>query len=386
MNLFYFAGFDLGTCVSGARSHVEGITTGLCEQGWEVTLFSCCNKGSSDQPELPFRHILIKRPGVRWPSQIIDQMKMAWKLLLWKTPKPDVIYIRSRFTMIVPVVYALVNKVPYFYEINALKELETSYSGLLKVGIKIENWILKHASGVFLVTEELSSHFIRRTGLPEARFLTVPNACRRGLCIGDEHIQSMQEGKAPTIGFVGAFQPRQGVEMLLEEITPIIKEKVPNISVVIGGGGPNDGKYRKIVEHQGLSSCVEFAGYVDNSKLPAFMRSVDVAVAPYIGALRRVPMGSPLKLYTYLACGKMVVTSDLPSLESFRQCPAVRFAKADDPEDFARVILEVLQVSPEQRADLGRQGREYIAANHTWEHRAKQTSEFILKRCNLLES
>ena len=61
------------------------------------------------------------------------------------------------------------------------------------------------------------------------------------------------------------------------------------------------------------------------------IESFDVAVAPYIGMLAKIPMGSPLKVYTYLGCGRVVVTSDLPSLHIFKECSAVTFCYPGRP-------------------------------------------------------
>jgi len=40
---------------------------------------------------------------------------------------------------------------------------------------------------------------------------------------------------------------------------------------------------------------------------------------------------------------------------------------AGNPEAIAEAILRLKAMSPEEREEMGRRGREYVIANHNWE-------------------
>jgi glycosyltransferase involved in cell wall biosynthesis len=73
-----------------------------------------------------------------------------------------------------------------------------------------------------------------------------------------------------------------------------------------------------------------------------------------------------------------VVTSDLPTLRVFRDCPAVFLCSPGDEGDLARRIIDVLSLPDETRRELGEKGRAFVAQGHTWSQIARRTSEIIL--------
>ena len=314
MRLFYFAGFDLGASECGRTSHVEGIVRGLHKLGWEITLFSCKDAGDAKQPSFPFASILINRRSGALKHQIMDQVRLAWRMLRWKGGKPDVIYIRNRFSMLVPVFYALIHKIPYFYEVNGLKEFETAHQFFLSMALKTENWVLRHSRGIFPVTEELRNHFLKRTGLSESRFVVIPNGADTS--IWSEEIKSSvrRSDKELTIGFVGQFAARHGVETVIWAL-PLVRQELGDVRFVVAGSGPEESQYKFLAERLGVSEYVHLPGYIPKDKLGSLLAGFDVTVAPYTAEFAKTGTGlSPLKIFTYLVCERVVVASDLTGL------------------------------------------------------------------------
>ncbi|MDH4202553.1 MAG: glycosyltransferase family 4 protein [Phycisphaerae bacterium] len=376
MKIFSFAGFDLGEQVSGRSSHVEGIARGFHKIGWDVTLFSFNESHDKHRPSFPFSHVLVKKTKGSFFAPIITQLKLAWKLFRWKGPKPDVMYLRNGITMLIPVtLYANYHKIPLFYEVNGLIEWELSRRVVLSLAIKIENWVLKHSQGVFCVTEMIGQHLIERTKLPEEKFVTMPNGADENVCC-TQNLPMCPKNDSLTIGFLGAFQPWQGVEKVLQ-ILPQIKNRFSDVKFVIAGSGAQEKKYRAIVDELGLSEIVTFPGFINKEKIGQVITEFDVAIAPYWPTYP----GSPLKIYTYLLCQRIVIASDLPTMRLFRECEAVLFAEGYEPQDYADAIIKVLEIPPEQRAELGIRGKEFVLNNYTWDHVAKRTADCIIDFC-----
>jgi glycosyltransferase involved in cell wall biosynthesis len=178
------------------------------------------------------------------------------------------------------------------------------------------------------------------------------------------------------VGFLGTFQNRQGVGELIRAV-PEVLSAFPEVQFVVAGNGPELPRYQKLVRELGLDRVVRFPGFVEKPDVSEVIRSFDVAVAPF-SPLQDALMGSPIKLYTYLALGRTVVTSDLPSLHVFRDCPAVLFAEPENEVDLAGKIIEALSLPEERRREFGRKGQEYVAKGHTWGQIARRTSDIIL--------
>ena len=88
-------------------------------------------------------------------------------------------------------------------------------------------------------------------------------------------------------------------------------------------------------------------------------------------------------MFTYLACERPVAVSNLPGLQNFKDTDAVRFAGPDCPEDFAKVISELLLMPEAKRRDLGGQGRKFVLERYTWDMAAKKTARHIERWCGL---
>ena len=375
MKLFYITALDVGGGRTGYSVHIEGIARGLHECGWDVTLFSADRYGVQ-QVSFPFRHVLTRRGEFSFVSRAGEQIRLLRNLLRQRRERPDAVYMRAASSLIAPVLFSICYRVPFFVEINTLLEMEaTRFVG---ARVKLENWVLRRARGVFTVTQELKEYMAHRTGLPPDRFAVVPNGCGASLCERSAVSRSAPTNGATRIGFLGLFQRWQGVETVLRAVA-LLRDRVPDITFAIAGAGELRGDYQRLADELGLSDWVAFPGFVAKFDIPVFLGSCAVVVAPYVDSRRTRTIGaSPVKLFTYLASGKVVVASRLAALSVFAKCPAIRFATPDDPADFARAILEVLQMDRAERAALGEAGRRWVMDNHTWGHRARQTSNSIL--------
>jgi glycosyltransferase involved in cell wall biosynthesis len=364
---------DLGVNLGGFQSHVLGITKGLHKLGWDVVLFSgdCGN----EQPDVDFKQVLVKNKPGSLLGVLLYQFRLMFALLKTRG-RPDAVYIRTNYSQIVPVLYALINGIPYYYEINGIQSLETGKPLLAKIAEKVENFFMRRASGIFTVTSELKEYLQKRTGVSASKFCVVANGADIDMCA--EESSSSEESEFLKVGFMGAFQERQGIETFLKTL-PLVKSEISNVKYVVAGRGADEEKYKVLVKELGVSESVDFAGFVTRDRLGSVLSTFDVSVAPYTAAFGSGETGlSPLKIFTYLVCERVCVISELGSLENFRVCPAVFFAKPDEVESFAGEILKVLKMGKDERLQLGRVGREFVLGNYTWDHSALKTSKFIV--------
>jgi glycosyltransferase involved in cell wall biosynthesis len=377
INLEYYTGVDLGQENSGAKSHILGIVEGLRKYGFNVTLIS---SSLIDNSNIIEKHIVIRKKNYRLHNQLFEQLRLV-KIFLFKKSIPDVVYVRFALTYIVPAIYAFLKKIPFFLEINAVAEKESSHPFLLKFAKMVEIFILKQSSGIFVVSKELKDYLVGRK-IPPNLVHVIPNACERHLIEKAIEKQSISKNRVRdsfTLGWLGTFQKRQGIPILLQAVN-ILKDDMPHIKLILAGDGAEKNYCEKLVEELNIEKFVSFEGYVDPDYIFEFMDKCDLAVAPYVGDLSVEAKISPLKVFTYLGCGKISIVSDLSIFALFNRCKSVKCFKDGDAKDLANRIRQISSLSMEERTILEKEAVSFIERDYTWDHVAENTGNVIKRR------
>ena len=180
-----------------------------------------------------------------------------------------------------------------------------------------------------------------------------PQRCRQHLGL---------DPAGPYVGFVGSFFRYQGIDTLIEA-APAILERVPDARFLIVGDGVMREPWLEKVTGRGLQSAFRFPGRVPYADVARYINAMDVCVAPFLASRGET---SPLKLFDYLACGKPVVVSAIPSVEEWiEESKGMLAIPPEDPEVLAGAIIELLADRRRQRR-LGEEGRAFVVAEHSW--------------------
>lgn len=179
-----------------------------------------------------------------------------------------------------------------------------------------------------------------------------------------------------TAGYTGHLYAGRGTEILLG-----LARRLPEITLLLVGGEPKDvAQLQAEAQHAGLSNAI-FTGFVANAELPRYQAACDVLLMPYQHQVAASSGGdiarylSPMKMFEYMACGRPILSSDLPVLREVLNPENARLLPADDLDSWAAALKE-LSASPEACQRLGAQARRDVAA-YTWERRAARILEGI---------
>ncbi len=113
----------------------------------------------------------------------------------------------------------------------------------------------------------------------------------------------------PTLGMVGLFRPRKGVETLLRALMLMSVEEIP-FRLKLIGGFVNEAYHREVrslVDRLGLSSRVEFTGFRRDVK--DHLAVLDVFVMPSLYG-----EGVPMALLEAMAVGRVIVASQVDGI------------------------------------------------------------------------
>lgn len=175
--------------------------------------------------------------------------------------------------------------------------------------------------------------------------------------------------------YTGHFYEWKGVEILLRAASRLDAET----EVYLVGGKEND--IQRIVEScKGLSwTNVKMVPFQPPGLIPKFQRAADVLVLPNISASEDSSYyTSPLKLFQYMAAGRPIVASDLPSIRTILNSDNAYLVSPDDPQALAGGIRDALS-NHQESARRAEQAQEDVK-QCTWEKRADSILDFVAEK------
>ena len=137
------------------------------------------------------------------------------------------------------------------------------------------------------------------------------------------------------------------------------------IEVVVIGGEQSE-----VLELRKKYSEIHFLGFRPYREIANNLAAADVLILPNTGRDQiSARFTSPLKLFAYMASGKPIVASDLPSIREVLDGGSAYFVPADDPRALAQGIVTSLEdPAAPRRAARARE----IVASYTWSKRARK--------------
>ncbi|MBM3334613.1 glycosyltransferase, partial [Candidatus Sumerlaeota bacterium] len=166
------------------------------------------------------------------------------------------------------------------------------------------------------------------------------------------------------IAFVGLLEPHQGIDVMLEAFGHVAQQ-FPKAHLLVMGY-PRVEEYRSKAEKPGLSGRVVFTGRMDYLRLPRFLASADIGIAPKLD--RNESNG---KVYNYMASGLPVVAFDTDVNREILDVLG-DYAEYGSAEDLADAILTVCERDRERRVKKGRALRRRAEERFTWTRSAQR--------------
>jgi glycosyltransferase involved in cell wall biosynthesis len=138
--------------------------------------------------------------------------------------------------------------------------------------------------------------------------------------------------------------------------------------IVVGGQGWKTSPIFRQLRELGIENRVHFAGYLEDSELPAFFGVCEAFVFPSLYE------GFGMPILEAMACGALVLTSDRGAMKEVAG-DAAGYFDPEDPRSIADAI-EKFVVRGEGREELVARGRER-ARMFTWESAADKVMEVL---------
>lgn len=175
----------------------------------------------------------------------------------------------------------------------------------------------------------------------------------------------------PTAGYTGHLYPGRGIDLLLG-----LARHFPQVQFLWVGGQPADlAAWRARLDAEDILN-VSLTGFIDNSRLPLYQAAAEVLLMPYERSIAGSSGGnsaaycSPMKMFEYMACGRAIISSDLPVIGEVLTPANAVLCPPEDLDAWSRALTDLL-ADPTRAAALGKQAAADVQA-YTWQRRAEK--------------
>ncbi len=168
--------------------------------------------------------------------------------------------------------------------------------------------------------------------------------------------------------FVGSGLPWHGLREIVEAAPFVLRAAARAVFLIVGGSSEIE-DWKRVVKQRGLQEWFRFTGAIEYAKVPAYVATADIALAPYNSHLAehdRHRFASPLKVLEYMAAGKALVVTRVANVRQTIEDGLTGLVVPEDSADaLAVAILQLLQ-SPGLRRTLGANARAAAEAKFSW--------------------
>ena len=121
------------------------------------------------------------------------------------------------------------------------------------------------------------------------------------------------------IGYVGMLRTmgmEKGIDIAIKSLSET-RNSPEDIYLVLVGGLPDDVKYyQELALKQGIPDRIIFTGMVRHDLVPVYLKAFDALIAPFPQNEHYSFYMSPLKIFEYMASGRPIISTTLPSLKA----------------------------------------------------------------------
>lgn len=173
---------------------------------------------------------------------------------------------------------------------------------------------------------------------------------------------------SPVILYLGGMERNRGSALMVAAFAEVLEKRPDARLLVVGHFMPAtlEDEIRAAAIAHNITHALTITGRVPFHKIGQYLAEATIGWVtwqPFAKNERNIPT----KLFEYMAFGRPVVSSDLPSTRPFIEDGANGFlVKADDPHAHAEAILRLIE-NPDAAQAMGLAGREMVQTRFNWD-------------------
>lgn len=267
-------------------------------------------------------------------------------------------------------------KLPVVYECRAFwEDAAVDHGTATEWGLRyratraLESRVFRRANAITTICEGLRDEIGGRMRVSRDKITVIPNAVNVEDFefkppVHQETVERLKLKDCTVLGFIGSFYAYEGIPFLIDTL-PALREAMPDLRLLLVGGGPDEKNIRQRIRKHRLDDMVVMTGRVSHDEVQRFYSVVDTFVYPRL-PMRLTDLVTPLKPLEAMAQGRLVVASDVGGhRELIRDGDTGRLFQAGDKGALVRAVTDLLS----NRDDWERMrdaGRHFVEQERTW--------------------
>jgi glycosyltransferase involved in cell wall biosynthesis len=245
-----------------------------------------------------------------------------------------------------------------------IHDLNFGEPGGRPLGASVESWSSKARRAFYgfrsrsldrvVTVSEASRQALAEAGVAEDRITVIRNGVDAArFCPTDD-----RDGSDVTrFAYPSRILPGKGQHLAIDAIArlPRLHKRRAELHIV---GANADRVYLDQIRVQSYDQPVRFS--IDVADMVPHIQAADVILFPTVMA-----EGFGFTAVEAMACGKPVIWTDQPAIRE--ATGGIGIAVAPEDVDGIRTAMKRLMDDPDERAAMGRAGREWVESNHSWD-------------------
>ncbi|PCH76419.1 MAG: glycosyl transferase [Flavobacteriaceae bacterium] len=238
-----------------------------------------------------------------------------------------------------------------------------------------EESFIEKASKVITVSNEFIAEVVGRTHISPDKIKLVPNTVLSSFyeeAIIDSKIIDRYKNKRVLL-YLGDTGLRRGLQTAIEAL-PLLKDKYPNIKLVIVGKNSSDAILKKQVKALDCSSYVDFEGWQNVSLFPSYIVASTVCLSPLHRNIQH-DVAYANKLFQYMSFSRPLLVSNATAQKTLIERTQTGLVHLErDAADFAEKVATLFN-DDALREKMGVEGKSFIVNEFCWEKASKNLIE-----------
>jgi len=252
-----------------------------------------------------------------------------------------------------------------------------------------EKFIIRHTDYFIVITNYFKDLLIKKFNVSKGKIIVVPDAV--DLKMFEAANNSMPDIRhklnlpldKKLIGFIGRFKTKneeKGIKTMIESLKFL---EDLNVAMCFVGGTENEiEEYKKMADEYGFGHKCIFIKHQLTEMVPFYAKAMDILAMPFPWTEHYAYYISPMKMFEYMAAGKPIVASDLPSIREILNNNNAILIEPNNPKILAEGIKKILN-NPFWVEKISTQALEDVK-KYTWDKRAEKIINFFKKDENIV--
>lgn len=233
-------------------------------------------------------------------------------------------------------------------------------SPVVKLLEVLERFLYFRADRIVILGPQMRDHITARGGDP-GKTVWIPNGVDLSRS-GEPGPSACESAKGLRVLYVGAHGQANALDVLVKAAKLVQDSGFDSFSLVLVGDGPKKPELMALARNLGLRNT-EFRESVPKGTVPTILREagalvvvLDPSFSSYGGSLN--------KLSDYMAAAKPIVFAGAPANNPVKDAVCGLTVPPRDPQALADALVQLAQMSREEREAMGKRGRAYVEEHH----------------------